>query len=283
MKIDYLSDIHLDYYFSPKFKEVNEDHVRALFDPIFLNNRQDQVGDLLVIAGDLGHYNDQNIQILKIFQKVYYKYIVCVLGNHDYYLVDRESRDYYRRDSFYRASDMKKQISKLNNIYCLDGDVVNIDGINFGGAMGWYSDAYIKKYFSHLSQSTLNENWKRFMNDSRLIYTIENFDDLYNIEYAKLEKVSKECDVMISHINPSYKHQHISPKYHNDITNSYFTFDGDSLISDGSMTHWIFGHTHDQLEYQFNQVKVHCNPLGYPFESCYGNCIQIKSFEIDSK
>jgi len=49
------------------------------------------------------------------------------------------------------------------------------------------------------------------------------------------------------------------------------------------MKYWVFGHTHDAVEYGIEDVKFLCNPLGYPNESEYGDNINMKSFEIASK
>ena len=102
LTVDILSDLHIDFYLSPIVKIVKEDILKSIFDPIFLSNGKKEASDVLVIAGDIGHCNFQNIQMLKIFKKLYYKYIVCVLGNHDYYLLDKEDRIMYDKDSYNR-------------------------------------------------------------------------------------------------------------------------------------------------------------------------------------
>lgn len=76
MKLDILSDTHFDFYFYQKY---NEDDVVKFFKNII--NFED-IADVLIIAGDIGHNNAQNIKILKIL-KQFYKNIICVLGNHD--------------------------------------------------------------------------------------------------------------------------------------------------------------------------------------------------------
>lgn len=43
------------------------------------------------------------------------------------------------------------------------------------------------------------------------------------------------------------------------------------------MKYWIFGHTHEQIEYSEHNVKCLCNPFGYPKEL---NNIKIGSFDI---
>lgn len=126
----------------------------------------------------------------------------------------------------------------------------------------------------------VNLLWKQYINDSRLIYGINNFDTIYKIEMEKLEKIYQNCDVMITHVNPSCSEEHINEKYHNNPTNTFFTFDGSKYYNNGTMKYWIFGHTHDSIEYEIGDVKFLCNPLGYPHESNFGNNAKIMSFEI---
>ena len=146
MTIDILSDLHLDFYF--KRHLTTGENIISLFRPILTDNGKREVGNILIIAGDIGHYNEQNIEVLKIFQKEFYKHIICVLGNHDYYLVSSEAKYTFEDDSFKRVEDMQKLINQEKNMYCLDGEVIEIEGIRFGGADSWYDGSYIQKYFS---------------------------------------------------------------------------------------------------------------------------------------
>jgi len=99
-------------------------------------------------------------------------------------------------------------------------------------------------------------------------------------EKLKLEKIYNNCDVMITHVNPSFLEEHIDKKYHNNPINTFFTFDGSKFFKNGSMKYWVFGHTHDPIEYKIGNVKFLCNPLEYPHESGHGEDIEMKSFEI---
>tara|TARA_B100001063_G_C16244804_1_gene302464 strand:- start:21 stop:227 length:207 start_codon:yes stop_codon:yes gene_type:complete len=63
----------------------------------------------LIIAGDLGHDNEQNIKMLKIL-KEYYNHIICVLGNHDYYLMGKTNKKLFK-NSFERVENMRELIN----------------------------------------------------------------------------------------------------------------------------------------------------------------------------
>ena len=278
MTIDILSDLHLDFYF--KAHLTNREDVVSLFRPILTDNKTREIGNVLIIAGDIGHYNEQNIEVLKIFQKEFYKHIICVLGNHDYYLVDSEAKHTFENDSFKRVEHMRKLINQEKDMYCLDGKVIEIEGIRFGGADSWYDGSYVQKYSPQLDNNHINLLWSQNINDSRLIKGINRFDDITKLERQKLEKVYQNCDVMITHVNPSFDEEHINEKYHNSPINTFFTFDGSKFYKDGSMKYWVFGHTHDAIEYEMEGVSFLCNPLGYPNESMYGKNIKMKIFKI---
>jgi hypothetical protein len=66
-----------------------------------------------------------------------------------------------------------------------------------------------------------NIMWQNSTPDYINILEIENFDDFYEIEKPKIERVYKECDVMITHINPSVKDENMNSKYKNKEFDSY--------------------------------------------------------------
>jgi metallophosphoesterase superfamily enzyme len=280
MKIDILSDVHFDEYFPHKGQhpyDVNE--IRKKFDPIFLKDNR-EIGEVLIIAGDIGHYNEQNIAILKILKKEYYKHIVCVLGNHDYYLVSFLQRDDYDENSYERVKEMRKLISDEDGLYCLDGNVVEINGVRFGGCDSSYSNAFIKAHFPKADHpKSNNEMWKRTMPDATAMFGINQYNQLYKEEIPKIERVYQECDVMITHVNPSFLKEHMSPYFSNNITSTFFCFDGHRFLEGGTMKYWVFGHTHDKIEYEYAGVQCICNPLGNPNQAPVGGAI-VKSIEI---
>ncbi|AHJ14363.1 metallophosphoesterase family protein [Sulfurospirillum multivorans] len=279
-RIDILSDLHLDAYF-PHTPKVKKEAVKDIFDPIFLVNRT-SVGDVLIIAGDIGHYNEQNIEILRIFRQEYYQNIVCVLGNHDYYLNSKDEQEKYQKSSFARVEEMRALINAEEGMYCLNGAVVEIDGIRFGGVDSSYNNAYLKVYFpiSDNPRSN-NEYWKMNMPDHKMMFGIKKYNQLYKLSLPLLEAVYKDCDVMITHVNPSFLHQHLSPSWQNNRSSMFYSFDGHRFLEGGSMKYWLFGHTHNRLEYEHYGVTCICNPLGYPPEEDYNKmAVTLRSIEL---
>ncbi len=284
MKIDILSDLHIDFYFD-KNRKIKDEQIKKLYDPIIKKDNR-EIGDVLIVAGDIGHYNHQNIKVLKYFKEHYYKYIICILGNHDYYLVDKDSKLQFK-DSFARAEDMRLRINREENLYCLDGIIIEIEGIKFGGCDSWYNDGYLKRQYQEkdFSEESINTSWNNCMNDAKYILGINKFNDIWYIEKSKIEAVYDQCDVMITHISPSCKDEHFSSRFQSSFSNTFFSFEGEKYLKNGSMKYWIFGHTHEELEYEEleyeeHNVKCICNPFGYPSESGFGAWVNIRQYEI---
>lgn len=282
MKIDILSDLHLDFYFKRNLSETKA--VETLYSHIFTDNQKRNVGDVLVVAGDIGHYNEQNIEVLASIKKIFgYKHIICVLGNHDYYLIDIHSRSDYNGFSLNRTEQMRDMINEKEGMYCLDGEVIEIDGIRIGGCDGWYDGEYIRKHFNKKNEEYMNGYvsllWRRTMADADYIFGMD-WQSYAKKEKNKIEKIYKDVDVMITHINPSIEKEHTHQNYRDEDTTGYFTFDGSRYLREGSMQYWIYGHTHVEAEHEIDGVKCICNPMGYPSECGNGEWTGIKSIEL---
>lgn len=262
MKISILSDLHLDSHL-PVFN-LTEAMVRELFDPIFKTP-----ADVLVIAGDLGHYNDQTFLVIKMLREIYFKHIVCVLGNHDYYLSNRMMMDDFNENSFERVNAMRAELNSIDGVHCLNGNVVEIEGIRFGGCDSWYDGQYWLQILNpHYVKAMFHvrELWKFAMPDSKTIKGIKRFDEIWEIEKPKIEAVYQQCDVMITHVMPSIDPRHVDENYRHEDTTSYFTFDGEKYVKNTSSKVWIYGHTHTPNDFEWHGVRLICNQLGYPGE-----------------
>ena len=99
------------------------------------------------------------------------------------------------------------------------------------------------------------------------------------MDQPKIERVYKERDVMITHVNQSAKKEYLNIKYQNP-SSTFFCFDGEEYLKNGNMKYWIFGHNHDVIEYKEHNVTCICNPVGYHNESGNGKWIKIKQIEV---
>ena len=263
-KVDITSDPHWDFwipYQDPEYVQVKK--FNLLFDIIL----PEVPSKILCIAGDLGHFNDQNLMAFRILKERGYESIVYCFGNHDRYLVSKAQARKYDLDSGNRLKEMVKLTSQIEGVYHINGTLVDIGGLKIGGAEMWYDFQY--GIINHESTvQSLYELWRARSNDSRMIFinTINGMVDclaLFKEQYALMEKVYKDCDIVMSHVGPDWSQIH--PRY-KEASTSFFYFDGGRLLASMSPKQvWLHGHTHDCFSFTHKSgVQIHCNPLGYP-------------------
>lgn len=301
-----MGDTHFDFYFSSDSSSISE----RLFHLKIGHYIENAEADVLIIAGDLGHYNTQNIQVLRLF-KQYVKRIIVTFGNHDYYLVSKSVVNKYQwgtgrlGGSRERVAEMKAMIENEDGIDYVDGNVVRIDGIRIGGAAGWYDGSLL--YDNRKTYNEIQEIWEKDMNDANLIHPTAKrgakFDDLFNEQKHHIDAVYQNCDIMVSHVSPlsewkqfveMYGAPDATQMYGNmksdalDDVRGFYCFDGKEYLENGSMTHWIFGHTHRNFERTYTRgdgkkIEIICNSLGYPKlakQKTKSNEFKIKLIEV---
>lgn len=265
LTISILSDLHFDSHFPSS--GVTEAMVRKLFDPIFTPDGMESA-DILIIAGDLGHNNDQNLVIIKLLREIYFKHIICVLGNHDYYMINQNVSAHYKCDFFNRVNEMRNLLNSIDGVYCLDGNVIEIEGIRFGGCDSWYDGAYSMWLYDHkrTKGDWIDSFWRMSMNDAAYIKGIKCFDEIWKIEKPKIEAVYQQCDVMITHVMPSIDPDYVDKPYRNDKATGFFCFDGEEYLKNTTAHTWIYGHSHTNQDVEVYGVRMIAHQLGYRSE-----------------
>lgn len=241
MNIDYISDLHLDFYVRTKgggadYTERTRDFLAQLL--------PEQRADVLVVAGDVSHYNQQSFDALQFFSEQYARVFV-VLGNHDYYLVSSKQRRKYHERSAEREAELITLISVLPNVQLLQNfEVATYNGVTFAGATNWYS----------LEADAAWRFFKDVSNDSVLIknYSIA---EQHRAEMAAYKEMCA-VDVLITHVPP------IEIDSHRKYGSSYCYLNK----LDVKASVYLFGHCHEQNVYKENGVTFAINALGYPDE-----------------
>ena len=258
---DLTSDLHIDFWLDYRNPPKKQERLLGEFVAKML---PEEPSNVLAIAGDLGHFNQQNKMMLEAFRK-HYSAIVVVFGNHDLYLVSKSQVKKYET-SFNRLNEMIDIANSIPNVHFLTGTSVTLDDITFGGSGGWYDNTYAKTFYS-MNDRQIDEMWLNFMNDGRLIKDFNRYD-LALSEYGNLKSVADSVDVMVSHIAPTYD---FIPLKYNNATSTFYQFDGSDLLNRmGSGKVWCYGHTHDKImSVRRSDTQLCCNPLGYPFGRDY--------------
>jgi predicted phosphodiesterase len=273
MTVNYISDLHVDFFVdernpeNPRFSRKHKLFVDSLM--------PHDTGDILIIAGDLGHYNIQTFEVLEHFQE-YYKEIYIVHGNHDLYLLGDKQTKRYEWESSNRVKELKDFCDNTPGLYYLDGDIVETtDGIRIAGAPGWYD----------LRGPGELGLWKQFLNDSNYIYDgypiagaysygargNPNWDTnaFYIDQFDKLANIALEgCDILVNHVAQVIPPDDVIPEmYHGDPNNIFYYVDNFDYVSASGCTKYIYGHTHDIHHWEKDGIEFFCKPLGDPCEA----------------
>ena len=241
MKIQVLSDIHLEYF--DKYPGLH----------FFVNPS----APILVLAGDICYYKHKHF--LPFFQEAsfYFKYVIFVPGNHEYYTnshIDVHFKDFSSVDN-----EMRESLEHLVNIKMLQKQTFVINNIKFIGTTLWYDTPGSDKRFNNIAY-TQNENFVLYNN--HLMPEPTKINNINRKQYkwlsSELKQSSKYYTITITHYLPSNKC--ISSIFKNSVDNFLFYSDCSSLIKISSA--WIYGHTHIGNEQYIDNCYVFSNPRG---------------------
>lgn len=242
MQVDYISDLHLDFHVRHDGNYPKWQLKTGLFLHSLLPN---SLGEILILAGDISHYNIQSFWAIEYFSNLYNR-VFYVSGNHDYYLISGGQRKKYRYNSKNREIELCEMVSELSNVTHLKNfETCEYQGFKIAGATSWYplTDFKDRIFFEQMS------------NDSVLIKKIDIGAENY-IESEKYKDM-EQVDIIITHVPPT-------------IINSHHKHGGTSCylneLKDIKADHMIFGHCHEQECYDKVGFKFYINALGYPNE-----------------
>lgn len=244
MKIDYISDIHINHWATwhtnqEKFKRKTID----IFNKLIENGN----GEILIIGGDFSEWNVQSKWVLetasKQYERVYWTY-----GNHDMYLLSKNQQSKYG-DSKGRLNELVEITSHLDNVIPLIKTTDTYKGVTFAGDMLWYLPK-------------TQQDWsffKQVSNDSKYIslggYSKEDMvRNLWKESqdwYETLE--DKHIDVMVTHVPPVH-----NPYSIYGVNNLYITH-----VPFIAAKHWVVGHDHLQANYTKIDTQFYANCIGY--------------------
>lgn len=216
MKIDYISDLHTDFY----SEDINALH----------NLYSD--GDILLVAGDLGNTNISSLIALNVMREHYEK-IAIVLGNHDLY---GQTND--------RVRFITDECHALG-IHLLNYNTVDFGDIVIGGGSCWCDFSYSNRHIDYsLYDYRANINDLHKIDYTYFNYNVPAFAVKHNRMFSDLEPIS---DVLLSHFGG--KRETIAPWYQQDTNTDYFYWNGEHIQKP-----WVFGHQH--TPYQANNIYV---------------------------
>jgi predicted phosphohydrolase len=235
MKIQYCSDLHLEFPDNDKYLKEN---------PI------EPVGDILLLAGDIIPFAIKSqYEYFFDFVSANFQTTYWVPGNHEY----------YRGDVAEMSGSFKESIR--SNVY-----LVNNHAEQHG---------HIKFIFSTLWANIGEQNKaliQQFMHDYRVVrfkggpYTTEHTNQLHLhcMDFIKeaLPVSAGISTFVVSHHIPT--HQHYPPQYEGSPLNDGFATRLDNFIAEAGPDYWLYGHHHyNAPEFKIGRTTLLTNQLGY--------------------
>lgn len=261
-KIFYISDLHLDFHIG---NFAYRKKISKLAEKIL---PEEKGGDILIVPGDISHYNSLSVEFLKELKK-YFKEIFVTSGNHDMYLISQNALNKYKYNSFLRIEEFKKMCED-NGIFYMEGNVKEANNIKICGLPGWYNVKNLKY-------------WEAVMNDANYIYNgvpkiaipilyggVDIVNSFSPFEYFKkqfnvFESIKGKVDILFSHI------PFIDVRKRKTRLDDFYWWKGqlsnfaEEKMKEISVKHYIFGHIHKDVETEKNGIKIHSCFLGYKY------------------
>jgi predicted phosphodiesterase len=241
MKIQYASDLHLEF----------ADNWRILKQEEPMN----VLGDILVLAGDIGYLTDDNYQTHPFWDwaSENYQQVIVALGNHEFY-------------KFYDLSSVHDGLvgEIRSNIHYYYNTVVHIQGIDIIISTLWANIALEDAYITEHSVTDFR----------RILYgeDILTFAD-FNREHKRCLVFIKQSianstamhKIVVTHHVPSF--QLMSPEFLESHINGAFTVELADYIATCGIDYWIYGHSHRNIDKIIGTTSCVCNQFGYAFHN----------------
>ena len=231
MKIDYISDLHLD------------SHVKTSKEATHFISKLMGSGDILLFAGDLDESSDFLVPALSVF-KSFYKNVVFIPGNHDLY------------GNTYNRLACLEDIAEYYGVTVLNYNTHNFGDITVGGGPCWCDFSYTGNRWEAFRKYPYEMKDLSHIDPRYFKHDAWKYADIVNDTFLRLEP---KCDILVSHFGG--KRESIEPYYKNDFSTNYFYWNGEQIKKP-----WVFGHQHGRYT---NEKNIFVNPFGYPEENEY--------------
>lgn len=252
MKIQYCSDLHLEFPENKEFLKANPLEVK---------------GRILLLAGDIvpfvvmDKHQDFFCYLSDNFEQTYW-----IPGNHEY----------YRSDIANRSGSFIEKIRR--NVFLINNTSVIHDNVKFIFSTLWskirpayqwqiergLSDFHVIKYTGY-----------RFSTDK---YNQLHEESLRFVE-QELKSEKSNSTVVVTHHVPTFINY--PEKYKGSVLNDAFAVELFDLIEATRPDYWIFGHSHLNIpDFEIGNTKMRTNQLGYVKYDEYVNFSNGKIFEI---
>ncbi|MGE4309031.1 metallophosphoesterase [Bacteroides sp.] len=238
MKIQYASDLHLE--FSDNWSYLKHNPLQIL-------------GDILILAGDIGYLGDDNYSKHPFWDWASDNYlqVIIALGNHEFY-------KYY--DIATLPDGFCGEIR--HNVHYYYNTVVQLPDVDIIVSTLW---AHIELENACYTETCVSDFKRIRWGDSLLTFAEFNKEHRRCFEFIQ-KTVSSSCaktKIVVTHHVPSF--QMLSPEFIGSRANGAFTVELSEYIENSGIDYWIYGHSHRNIDATIGKTKCVCNQLGYVF------------------
>ncbi len=262
MKIQFISDIHLEHHKIYKEEQLNAE--RWL--------KPAPGADVLVLAGDIGHPEKPAYGLFLKWCSERWPTVVVIAGNHEFYTAtsqlgrDEQARDIHSR--YEKLEMMRLTAGALPNVHFLNQGSVEVEpGTWILGCTLW-SD--IPEGLRKYAITGLNDFGSILSSDLGELATFEDYKAWHRSDLAWLRtrlaaiQGRGERAIVVTHHMPTP--QLIHEKYADHPLNCCFATNLEWLIEEGRPVAWICGHSHTGMRLTVAGCQLALNPQGYPGE-----------------
>jgi predicted phosphodiesterase len=229
MKIQYASDLHLEFRDNARYLREN---------PLI------PVGDILVLAGDIGYLNDDNYSLHPFWDWVSenFSQTLVVPGNHEFY----KSED---------LGTLKAGCIAVirSNVKCYYNAMVTIDDVDFILSTLW---AEISPANAYITEQNVSDFFRIAYNGRLLnayLFNQEHQKAIKFIDKSIRESKNKKRVVVTHHVPTALC---MAEEFKNSRINGAFVAEMHDFIFDNAIDYWIYGHSHRNMpEININEPK----------------------------
>ncbi len=235
MKIQYCSDLHLEFPHNKEFIEFHPLH---------------PVGDILILAGDIIPFDRMHLaHDFFRFCSDNFKETYWIAGNHEYYHSDLGNR----------ISEFKEEIAE--NVFLVNNYTIEKEHCRILFSTLW------SRISEHSAPFISNGMYDyKIIKDRDKLFSVNRCNELFeeNLDYLKkgIESDNTKKNIVVTHHVPTF--QNYPEEYLDSKINEGFATDLDGFIGPAKIHSWIFGHHHRNVaEFEMGGTQMLTNQLGY--------------------
>ena len=241
MKIQYASDLHLEFGDNSKWLKAN---------PLVPS------ADILILAGDIGYLGDDNYKTHPFWDQVSenYKKVIVIPGNHELY-------------KYYDINELHEgwSLSIRKNVKAYYNSVIPLDE---------NTDLIVSTLWSKISpaEEFMTErcvsDFARIRN-GKFRLSAQRFNEEHDRCRSFIDKAVKESKakniIVATHHVPSFSL--MADEFKGSSINGAFTVELGDFIANSRINYWIYGHSHRNIERRIGNTVCISNQLGYVFQN----------------